>query len=256
MEAVGPPELTAGVSELCPEPTTRVGSLALGSSARSGFVVVANTDISARNAVFRLDRRREGLGAIQASRAVLLVSLVMLAVAPLFIPDTYSPIEHTISESGAQGIPGAWVERFGVFLAACAVLVMTFYPGPTWSRAAQHWLRVYSFAVVMLAVFPESPWDGGTHDETIARMHTVMGVAGAVSFVMGVVVVSSSRQRSRRARRYDALVVVAVVLVPQLMLLGPLDGILQRLMVAVGYGWLFLECKRKVDSRTGPSLTP
>ncbi|MDH3190060.1 MAG: hypothetical protein OEM39_05385 [Acidimicrobiia bacterium] len=37
------------------------------------------------------------------SRATLLVSVVMLALAPRFMPDSYSVFEHTLSESGGRG---------------------------------------------------------------------------------------------------------------------------------------------------------
>lgn len=207
-------------------------------------MIVSSADISAQPGPVDLAPDRIGLVALHWSRVVLFVSMVMLATAPLFISDSYSPVEHTISESGAQGVPGAWIQRTGVVLAACAVLVMTLNAGPVWSRTARRWIRVYALALVLLAVFPESPWNGGPHDVVVATVHTVAGVCAAVAFIVGIVGVSLSSQRPRWARSYDLLMVGAVILVPQLMLLWPFDGVLQRAMVALGYGWLFLEGRR------------
>ena len=218
----------------------------------TGQVTVGSTDISAQHGLLDLDRGRISPLAVRWSQMLLAASLSLLAVAPFFVPDTYSPIAHTISESGGQGVPGAWVERSGVILAAGAVLVMTMHTGPTWSRTASRWIRLFSAALLVLALFPESPWHGGSHDATVAMMHTVGGVVGAVSFTLGVVTVSLSSRRGWGARLYDGLMVSALISIPQVMLVSTVDGILQRLMVILGYGWLFLECRRMIVSGRRP----
>lgn len=215
---------------------------------------MASTDIPARDIIRDLDNGRIRVPAIRWSQGLLLLSVSMLALAPLVIPDTYSPIEHTISESGGQGVPGAWMARSGVVLAACAVMIMASQAGPIWSRTAKRWIWVYSVALVMLAVFPESPWHGGSHQATVATMHSVAGVVAAISFIMAVVAVSQSSRRRLPARIYDGLLVSAVILIPQLMLLWPVDGILQRGMVALGYGWLFLESNWIIASGRKPAF--
>lgn len=216
---------------------------------------MGSTELSAQHGPLDLARDRIGLKAIRWSRAFLLVSMAMLASAPLFISDTYSPLQHTISESGAQGVAGAWIQRSGVVLAAAAVFVMTFCAG-TWGRSAKRWIQVYSFALVMLAVFPESPWDGGSHDAMVARLHSVAGVIAAIAFVVGVLAVSTAGHRGRWARVLDGSMVAAVVLIPQLMLLWPFDGILQRAMVALGYAWLLVECHRMLLPRPDAAPAP
>lgn len=52
-------------------------------------------------------RRIEAVGAL----AGLAASLVALALAPLLMPASYDWRANTISESGAQGIEGAWLAR-------------------------------------------------------------------------------------------------------------------------------------------------
>jgi hypothetical membrane protein len=192
-----------------------------------------------------LQRRRFVYTPVNWSKTTLILSMSMLVLAPLFISDAYSIIEHTLSESGAQGVEGAWVFRTGVDLAASSVLVMTFSPRQTWTAAARWWLRIYAVALLMLTMFPEAPLDGSAHDETVAMLHTVFAVVGAVSFILGVVTVSGTRSRHDiQARVFDWFVIAAVALLPQIMVLVRVDGLLQRIMVAFGYVWLLAESSR------------
>ena len=73
---------------------------------------------------------------VRLARPTLIVSLLMLVVAPLLIVDSYSVIERTLSESGAQGIEGAWALRTGVLLTSFSVLAIVFTARSVWGRAA------------------------------------------------------------------------------------------------------------------------
>lgn len=189
-----------------------------------------------------------------SSRAGLISSFLMLALAPIVVADSYSVVENTLSESGGQGVDGAWVLRTGVVLAAGSVLIMTTISN--WGTTARISGRVYALALISLAVFPESPWDGGAHDRTVAYLHTVSGVIGAASFIIGVLAISLSRPSHRRgARAFDWLVATSVALIPQVMLLTGSDGLLQRLMVALGYVWLFAEALR-LPTQPGQKRNP
>lgn len=187
---------------------------------------------------------------VRMSRGGLALSALMLAAAPLAVADSYSVVENTLSESGGQGVGGAWVFRAGVLVAAASVLVMTSVPSP-WASRARAAMRIYAFALVLLVVWPESAWDGRSADLVVAKLHTVSGVIGAVAFMLGVLVVSHGRQHLR-ARVFDWVVVAAVALVPQVMLLTVADGLWQRLMVALGYAWLLIESLRISSPRPAP----
>lgn len=179
------------------------------------------------------------------SRIGLIASAALLAAAPLALGPGYSFLEHTLSESGGQGVGGAWVHRGGVLLAAASVFVMTVLATPVWGVWTRRLIRSYVLALVLLVVFPESPYHGGPHDPFVAMLHTWAAAFGAVSFILGVASLALGRgEDQHRVRTFDLIVIGAIVLLPQAMLVTPYDGGIQRLMVALGYGWLFWEMSR------------
>lgn len=178
------------------------------------------------------------LTVVQWCRGTLVLGLLMLATAPLFVADSYSIVEQTLSESGGQGVDGAWVFRLGVLLTSLAVSVLSTRAETLWGHQGAFWLRMYAVSLVFLAVFPESPWYGDDYNAIVAGLHTLSGVLTAASFILGVAAVSSRREGAPRAKAFDWLVMATVGLMPQLMLLVDFGGLLQRSMVLLGYVWL------------------
>ncbi len=185
----------------------------------------------------------DGLLAARWARAGLLLSVVLMALAPLAVADTYSVLFNTLSESGGQGVQGAWVFRSAVVVTAVSVLLLISASQPVWDIWARRWIGIYTLALVMLVAFPESSWELGANDETVAFAHTTAGVVGAVAFVIAALIVSVSRVR-RRDLILDWLVIAALALIPQIMLLSPYPGLWQRAMVGLGYVWLIVESGR------------
>lgn len=178
-------------------------------------------------------------------RTALVVSMIVLACTPLLVPSSYSLVENTLSESGAQGLEWSWVFRSAVILTGCAVLLMTVAARTMWRPSARMWIRVYGFALILIAAFSEAPWDGSPHDETEAFLHTVFAFIGGMSFVLGVAAVSSDRSREDPfLRGFDVVVVLAMTMIPLIMMSVDGDGLLQRALVALGYSWLLAEATR------------
>lgn len=192
---------------------------------------------------------------IRWARLGLVVSAFLLALAPLFIESPYSFVSNTLSQAGAQGLDGAWVFRSGVLLAAVSVLVMTTHP--LWRGTPAGWMRGYVVALVFLALFPVSPPDGSAHNETVALIHTVFGLVGVISFILGAAAVNRSRPETRLVpRSFDWLVIAAVALVPPAVFAVEFDGVLQRVMVGLGYVWLIAESTRMISSSTEKRRAP
>lgn len=167
-----------------------------------------------------------------------------LALAPALMPEGYSWLTHTTSESAAQGVRGAWLARLGFMLLGlavlwlCVALATVWAPGATWLHGA--------FAVFMLATaaFSTRSWvRGAPFDPAEDFLHSLAATAMGFAFAFGVLARLLQRARTRaRGRPLDALAISAATLVPLIMQwLAPLEGLLQRLMFAIAYLWYGVE---------------
>ncbi|MGB7861311.1 MAG: DUF998 domain-containing protein [Acidimicrobiia bacterium] len=217
---------------------------------------MGSTNLFAKQDLILRNRRLSAYGLISLSRGALVVSMMMLAVAPWFVPDTYSVVAHTLSESGGQGVDGAWVFRLGLIFAASAVVTITSTARAVWSPTARWWMNTYAFGVVLLAIFPESPFDPGPYNEMVQTLHTASGAIAAIAFILGIATVSISRpHRETWTRAFDWIVIAAVAVIPQVMLVVTYPGALQRAMVFLGYVWLLIETMRIARQNRATSLT-
>lgn len=66
--------------------------------------------------------------------ACLGASVLSLALAPFLMPDSYDWLKHTTSESGAQGLSGAWLTRLGFVTFGLGVLWLSSLAGGRWGR--------------------------------------------------------------------------------------------------------------------------
>jgi hypothetical protein len=77
-----------------------------------------------------------------------------------------------------------------------------------------------------------------------------------VAFILGIVSVSMRRPSGSALRRaLDWTAVAGVAVIPQLMLTSTVPGLLQRLMVALGYLWLIIEATTMATAFRSDSTT-
>lgn len=175
---------------------------------------------------------------------MLVASFAMVASAPLLMIDSYSWIANTISESGAQGVDGAWLFRIGVLMAAAATTTMVATAGDGLPASSKRALALYALSLVAAAAFPEKPWLDGPYNEMIAGLHTVAAFNTGLWFGIGVFAASRHRS-STTVVTYDVVMVVMVATIPILMLVfDSFEGLFQRILIVAGYVWLFLEASR------------
>jgi Protein of unknown function (DUF998) len=184
---------------------------------------------------------------------LLLSSMLAVASAPLLMPDSYSWLVNTISESGGQGIHGAWVTRSGFLLTAIAVLLMCSVASTRWGYWGRASMRLYAFGLISGAIFAKASWEDVPHDRIEAFLHTLSVFWGGVGFALGVLIVSFRRQRPNWWRRgFDLAIVLATPIVPLLMLVfAGHAGLLQRALALAGYVWLLIEAFRLMRARPG-----
>jgi hypothetical protein len=166
-------------------------------------------------------------------------SAVALGVAPVAMPESYSWVQHTTSESAAQGVPGAWIARLGFLLFGLGVLWQSSQAGPMWRRPATALHVGFGVCMTAVAAFSARPWyPAAIFDRTEDLLHSAFATAMGFAFAFGVLAVAGGRRRGRRSRPLDVVAVVAAVALPLAMTAwGSGAGVFQRTMFVIAYLW-------------------
>ena len=189
------------------------------------------------------------------SGAILLglaLSALALALAPLLMPDSYSWIANTTSDSAAQGVSGAWLARLGLGAFGLAVLAIA-WSHPSWVPAARFAHIGFGILLTVTAVASTRPWVAGTpFDAAEDQIHSIAATAMGFAFAFGILaVVLGDRRSGRPIRPLDIVAIVASIAIPLSMTALPeLAGILQRLMFAVAYIWYVVAARCGVPGRS------
>jgi hypothetical protein len=182
-------------------------------------------------------------------------SAVALALAPALMPDGYSWLSMTTSESAAQGVDGAWLPRLGFVLFGLSVLLLVTVRQTGWGPAATALHAGFGLLMLATAGFSTRSWQpGAVYDRTEDSLHSVAATAMGFAFAVGVV---AAALRLRRRRWLDVAAVLASVLLPLAMTAQPAAaGVLQRAMFAVAYTWYATEAVRDGRRRGRPTRHP
>lgn len=105
--------------------------------------------------------------------ALLAISAASLALAPAVVPDSYSWIPHTTSESGAQGVEGAWLARIGFLMFGLAVIWLAQLARATWGPWAAALHTGFGVFITATAAFSAGSWEEGARvDRTEDLLHS------------------------------------------------------------------------------------
>ena len=182
------------------------------------------------------------VGSSLTATLLVLAALVALAVAPTAIPDSYSWVEHGISESGAQGVEGAWVTRFGFILYGLGVLAIVRIRARSWGVAGAVCHTAFGVSMFAVAAFAAKPWEEDRpYIESEDVLHSIFAGVIGFGFVVGVLAVMIARQLpSIRAAVPDLVALVVTISVPMTMSTS-VWGLLQRLMFLTAAAWYVRE---------------
>lgn len=186
------------------------------------------------------DRKYSGAGIA----VCLLVSAFALAVAPLFMPEGYSWIAHTTSESAAQGVAAAWIPRLGFLLFGLGVLWIATERGSVWGRWAATFHAGFGVFMITTAVFSTRSWDVAVaHNSIEDAVHSAAATVLGFCFAFGVLAIMLRRRNaSLEIRWLDLLALSATVVIPVAMVVLPeFAGVFQRIMFLVAYIWYLQE---------------
>jgi hypothetical protein len=176
---------------------------------------------------------------------VLVAALAALALAPLLMPDSYSVLGHSVSESAAQGVVGAWLARLGFLFLGLAVLSLAFIPGSTWGRWGRRAHAGFGVSMIAAAVFSHGPWDGSAFDEFEDLLHSAASFGVGLFFTVGVVLVATRRVDAPGwSRIVDGVALAAALVIPLLMANVDAGGLVQRIMFLIAFLWYGLETVR------------
>ena len=171
---------------------------------------------------------------------LLAASALSLLGASLLMPESYSWLSNTTSESAAQGVEGAWLARLGFLEFGLAVLWLATSMRAVWARGAK-WLHA-AFGIFMLATaaFSHKPWLANVpFDHVEDFLHSFTATAMGFAFSLGVFVRLLQRDRHDFYNRlYDIAALATATIIPILMIILPtIDGLIQRLMFVIAYLW-------------------
>ncbi len=185
--------------------------------------------------------------AIGAILGCLVVSAASLALAPALMPESYSWVSHTTSDSAAQGVDGAWLARLGFLFFGLGVLALGRISSASWGRMAAASHAVFGISMIVTAAFSSRSWEPGVpFDQTEDLLHSAAATLMAVAFSVGVLAKAIRRAREGLpARPLDVLAIAASVLISIGMAIwGDSAGALQRTMFLVLYVWYASEAIR------------
>lgn len=178
--------------------------------------------------------------------AILAVSVVCFALAPLLMPDSYSIVENAVSESGAQGVENAWLARTGFLLFGFGVLALARLNGASWGWWGQLAFRIHGIALIAAAAFSHMPWEEVRYDAFEDFLHSVAASTVGAAFTIGVLLVSFRRgPGSGLARFVDVVAIVAAIGISMLIFnVEGVAGLVQRIMFGIAYLWFGMEAIR------------
>ncbi|MEZ4570799.1 MAG: DUF998 domain-containing protein [Thermomicrobiales bacterium] len=193
--------------------------------------------------------------------ATLAISMLALGIAPLLMPDAYSWVANTTSESAAQGIEDAWLARLGFLLFGWSVLWVTRLAGRRWGLAASLSFIAFGALMTAAAAFAARPtWDPpAPYDQTEDLLHSIAATGIGFAFAAGVFFTAFRRGFDKPPRLFDVMALVATILLPiGLSLFPDHDGLIQRIMFLIAYSWFAREIFQSagwLPSRSGEAVS-
>ena len=193
--------------------------------------------------------------------SMLIGSAVCIGISPALMPQDYSWLSHSISESAAQGLSWAWVTRTGFLLFGFAVLWLSICYRFHWGRAAYYFHMLFGLFMVATAAYSHKHWlTAEPHDAIEDLLHSVTATGMGFAFALGVLARFFGRNKNQQGRRLlDLIAIIASFVLPLLGLqLSAYAGLLQRFMFAIAYIWysqesmLLTHTKAVNKSVTGP----
>lgn len=186
----------------------------------------------------------------------LVLSAMFLGLAPLLMPESYSWIAHTTSESAAQALEGAWLARLGFLAFGLAVLWLSSLATSSWGKWGTGLNRTFAILMIFASAFSHRPLSSEVaFDRTEDFLHSLAATLMGFAFAFGVAAVMWVSHRGHPSHRFlDITAIAASVIIPLAMTVWGdyYSGLLQRMMFLIAYLWYGFEAIALLEP--GPAL--
>lgn len=182
---------------------------------------------------------------------LLVISVAALGVAPQYMPDTYSWIANTTSESAAQGLEYAWIARLGFVFFGFGVILLSHLARSGWSTLAKINHVLFGAMMVLAAAFSHRHWVSEVpFDQIEDQLHSVSATLMGFVFSFGVIFCFLRRREDRIGKGLDLIALAAAIFIPLAMLFyDNIDGLIQRVMFGLSYVWYMRETLKIKNNR-------
>ena len=169
-----------------------------------------------------------------------LLMLLVIFILPFYSVESYSILENTTSQLGAQHAPYAWVMNTTfIFLGLGSMLSgWPYLKGYGFHKLA---LLIFGFSLIGAAIYKHAPIIAGVvFDVEEDRMHSIFSSLTGASFT--VFAMSAAFILRHRTAKISALSVgvLAVLLSGLIFTVPEYRGIWQRALFIVAFGWLIV----------------
>ncbi len=179
-------------------------------------------------------------GAIEFLIPPYLILLLVIFMLPFYSVESYSILENTSSQLGAQHSPYAWVMNTTFILLGLGSMLSgwPYLKGYGFHRLA---LLIFGFSLIGAAIYQHAPIVAGVaFDAKEDQMHSIFSSLTGASFT--VFAMSAVFILRHRTAKISALTVgvLAVLLSVLIFTIPEFMGIWQRALFIVAFGWLIV----------------
>jgi hypothetical protein len=179
-----------------------------------------------------------------AIQICLILSALLLAIAPRFMGPAYNWLIHSISESAAQNTENGWIARTGFALYGVAIIAFSFA-----APAPSNWRYLpFGLAMILVGIWSNAPYvTGRTFDAREDTLHSLASALVGMSFILAVISsLLADRPMRRAAVAFDIVALLAAAAVPLIMSnMESIRGLAQRVMFLTSYVWFFVETQSR-----------
>lgn len=177
----------------------------------------------------------------RAGVVLVLVAGGLFIVAPLLMPEGYSWIRNSISESGAQQVTGAWATRLGFLCFGLGAMLISITRTPQWGAVASWFMAIFAFLMLTVAAFSTRSWQPeASYDAWESILHSISASAMGFAYGIGTFLIAlTGSSQSLCLRVFGFVATASSIVCPVLAAMDPsLGGVYQRIMFAIAIAWL------------------